>query len=245
MTNNNGFWIRWLNLLKFLYNCNQLWQLTINDCLRLAPFLAGLHVSSLLHGWHGSDFRVGHFFSFRCPPVNTPQLKTQLLNCLLNSFANESLEFTNELSFITSGEANRGHNTEHFMILSLVSVAAETIEPLPSKWASASVAIPYPCELLLNLRWHKNVLTEPLTTNGHSSQYIDICICRYIGCFRVTSHHLGNGCLVCVCVRLFCVCVVLYLERALSTGRSHIQGVLPIVYRSNKNEKPQHCKSTI
>jgi hypothetical protein len=26
----------------------------------------------------GSDLRVGHFFSFRCPLVNTPQLKTQL-----------------------------------------------------------------------------------------------------------------------------------------------------------------------
>jgi hypothetical protein len=29
-------------------NHNQLQQLTINDCLRLAPFLAGLRVSSLL-----------------------------------------------------------------------------------------------------------------------------------------------------------------------------------------------------
>jgi hypothetical protein len=25
-----------------------------------------------------SDLRVGHFFSFRCPLVNTPQLNTQL-----------------------------------------------------------------------------------------------------------------------------------------------------------------------
>jgi hypothetical protein len=28
--------------------------------------------------WLGSDLRVGHFFSFRCPLVNTPQLNTEL-----------------------------------------------------------------------------------------------------------------------------------------------------------------------
>jgi hypothetical protein len=28
--------------------------------------------------WLRSDLRVGHFFSFRCPLVNTPQLNTQL-----------------------------------------------------------------------------------------------------------------------------------------------------------------------
>jgi hypothetical protein len=32
--------------------------------------------------------------------INTSQLDTQLLNCLLNFLTNESLEFTNELSFI-------------------------------------------------------------------------------------------------------------------------------------------------
>jgi hypothetical protein len=30
--------------------------------------------------WLGSDLRVGHFFSLRRPPVNTPYLNTQLLN---------------------------------------------------------------------------------------------------------------------------------------------------------------------
>jgi hypothetical protein len=29
--------------------------------------------------WLGSDLRVGHFFSFRCPLVNTPQLNTRFL----------------------------------------------------------------------------------------------------------------------------------------------------------------------
>jgi hypothetical protein len=37
-------WIYW----HFYYNYNQLWQLTISDCLRLAPFLTGPRVSSLL-----------------------------------------------------------------------------------------------------------------------------------------------------------------------------------------------------
>jgi hypothetical protein len=50
---------------------------TINDCLRLAPFLTGLRVSSLLRDWLGSRLRIGHFFSFRCPLVNTPQLNTE------------------------------------------------------------------------------------------------------------------------------------------------------------------------
>jgi hypothetical protein len=42
VTNNNGFWIEWLDLLTPSYtislNHYQLQQLTINDCLRLAPF---------------------------------------------------------------------------------------------------------------------------------------------------------------------------------------------------------------
>jgi hypothetical protein len=48
VTNNNVFWTGWLDLLALLYNYNQLQQLTIDDCLRLAPFLTGPRVSSLL-----------------------------------------------------------------------------------------------------------------------------------------------------------------------------------------------------
>jgi hypothetical protein len=52
MTSNNGFWIGWLDLLTpsftITLNYNHLIQLTVNDCLRLAPFLTGLRVSSLL-----------------------------------------------------------------------------------------------------------------------------------------------------------------------------------------------------
>jgi hypothetical protein len=43
----------------------------------------------------------------------------------------------------------------------------------------------------------------------------------------------------CVCMRLFCVCVVLCLCRGLVTGWSLVQGVLPTVYRITElNERP-------
>jgi hypothetical protein len=47
VTNNSGFWIRWLDLLALLYHYKQVWQLRTNDCLRLAPFLAGPRASAL------------------------------------------------------------------------------------------------------------------------------------------------------------------------------------------------------
>jgi hypothetical protein len=85
MANNNGFWIRWLDLLTFSFtitlNYNQLQQLTINDCLRFAPFCWTTAVFSSYCDWLGSDLRIGHFFSFRCPLVNTPQQNTQLFAC--------------------------------------------------------------------------------------------------------------------------------------------------------------------
>jgi hypothetical protein len=56
-------WMYW----HFYYNYNELQEIT---------FLTGLRVSSLLLwlAW----FWVGHFFSFRCPLVNAPQLNTQV-----------------------------------------------------------------------------------------------------------------------------------------------------------------------
>jgi hypothetical protein len=45
---------------------------------------------------------------------------------------------------------------------------------------------------------------------------------------RGLESHSRNGCL---CVRLFCVCVVLCVRSCLATGRSPVQGVLPSVYR--------------
>jgi hypothetical protein len=63
--------------ITIILNYNQLYQFTIGDCLRLAPFLTGLQVSSLRYEWHGSDLLIGHFFNFRFPLVNTSQLSTQ------------------------------------------------------------------------------------------------------------------------------------------------------------------------
>jgi hypothetical protein len=49
-----------------------------------------------------------------------------------------------------------------------------------------------------------------------------------------------------VCVRLFCVCVVLCLGRGLATGWFPVQGVLPTVYRIKKLKKrPRSNKRTV
>jgi hypothetical protein len=40
-----------------------------------------------------------------------------------------------------------------------------------------------------------------------------------------------------VCVRLFCVCVVLYVGSGLAMGSSPVQGVLPTVYWIKKLKK--------
>jgi hypothetical protein len=56
--------------------------------------------------WLVSDLRVGHFFSFRCPLVDTPQLNTQLLNSLTIDLNDDSLtndfEWTESESYITT-----------------------------------------------------------------------------------------------------------------------------------------------
>jgi hypothetical protein len=48
-----------------------------------------------------------------------------------------------------------------------------------------------------------------------------------------------------VCVRLFCICVVLCVGNGLSNGRSHAQGVQPTVYRIKKLKNcqvPRGCR---
>jgi hypothetical protein len=74
MVNNNGFWIRWLDLLALFtitisYNSSQL--MAVQDSLHSL-----LHYECFL--FCVTDF--GHFLSFRCPLVGTPQLNTQLPN---------------------------------------------------------------------------------------------------------------------------------------------------------------------
>jgi hypothetical protein len=54
VTNNNGFWIGWLDLLTpyftISFTLNQYQERKINDCLRLAPFCLRLRLSFLLLG---------------------------------------------------------------------------------------------------------------------------------------------------------------------------------------------------
>jgi hypothetical protein len=81
VTNNNGLWIGCLWFIDTIYyntlNCSQLQQLksmTGKDSLH-CDWTTSVY---WLCDWVGSDLRIGHFFSFRCPPVSTPQPNTQL-----------------------------------------------------------------------------------------------------------------------------------------------------------------------
>jgi hypothetical protein len=107
VTDKNGFWIGWLNLLALLYNYNQLRQLTINNCLRLAPFITGV---------------------FSTVTTHERRIHAHTLNCLERPLSDESLLNDSHVSslFITSAEPNRGHHLEqlvYFVIVSVLSVA--------------------------------------------------------------------------------------------------------------------------
>jgi hypothetical protein len=78
VTNNNEFWIGWLDLFALLLQLqliitarNQWLSKTVRSLLDYECLL--FHCN-----WFGSDLRVGQFLSFRCPLVSTPQLNTQL-----------------------------------------------------------------------------------------------------------------------------------------------------------------------
>jgi hypothetical protein len=108
MINNNGFWIGFIGTsIAITTNYNSSQSATVQDSLHsLLDYECLLFCRDSL----ASNLRIGHFFSFRCSPVNTPQLNTQLLNSLttesLNSRTN-SLELNwTELSF-SNFEANR------------------------------------------------------------------------------------------------------------------------------------------
>jgi hypothetical protein len=58
-------------------NYNHLRQVTICDCLRLDLFLPGLRASSLLLWLTWFWFKIGQFFSFRCPLSDISRLNTQ------------------------------------------------------------------------------------------------------------------------------------------------------------------------
>jgi hypothetical protein len=142
VTNNNRFWIRWLDLLKpsFTTTYNSSQSMTPWDSLHSV-----LDYECLLFccDWLGSDLRIGHFLSFRCPLGNTPQLNTQRNSttelpsefssdwittdsndhCILtHSRLNQSIAWP---PFITLDEPNRDHHFQQFTLLH--------VYPLPRK----------------------------------------------------------------------------------------------------------------
>jgi hypothetical protein len=95
-------WMHW-------HNYNQLYQITINDCLRLVPFLTGIRVCSLLL-WLT-------WFWFR-----NRSLLQHPLSAGKHSAAEDSTTLTNDSEwihewtpFITRGEPKRDHHLEQFI----------------------------------------------------------------------------------------------------------------------------------
>jgi hypothetical protein len=88
VTNNNGLWIGWLDLLipsvqlQSIIAAHNQWSSKTHSI----PYWT----RSVFHcDWLGSDLRICHFFSFHCQLVNTPQMNTELLIYLLNSLTTE------------------------------------------------------------------------------------------------------------------------------------------------------------
>jgi hypothetical protein len=77
VTNNKGFWIGWLDLLTpsciICLNHNQLQQLKINDCLRLAPFSFLFSLSDRLPVYEMTrlllDSQCGYIENIPCPAM--------------------------------------------------------------------------------------------------------------------------------------------------------------------------------
>jgi hypothetical protein len=116
----------------FLYNQSQ--QLTIDDCLRLAPFWLDydclLLASFFYCDWLGSDLRIVHFFIFLCPLGNTPQLNTQSNSAseLMNSLTTESRlnKFITCPFFIPHGRTEQISQFPRVHVFASLSIPAET-----------------------------------------------------------------------------------------------------------------------
>jgi hypothetical protein len=77
VTNNNGFWTGWLDLLALLL---QLHLIITSHNGWLPKILSIPYWTTSVFSSIVTDLVLiyeGHFFSFRCPLVNTPQLNTQ------------------------------------------------------------------------------------------------------------------------------------------------------------------------
>jgi hypothetical protein len=80
-------------------NYKQLQQLTINDCLRLGPFLTGCVCLLFLLWRTWFDLRIGHFFLFRCPHSWTLNYWTAWIMSRKTIFVSH---LSHRLSFFTS-----------------------------------------------------------------------------------------------------------------------------------------------
>jgi hypothetical protein len=73
-------------------------------------------VSSLLRDWLDTNLAVGHFFSFRCSLVNTPQLNTQLLTTVWRIISVFYEEWITTLLSLP-GDPNIGHYLEQLVVI--------------------------------------------------------------------------------------------------------------------------------
>jgi hypothetical protein len=168
VTNSNGLWIEWLDLLALLlqllwitmtYNSSQ----SVNAHDSLHSFL---DYERLLFycDCFGSDLQVGHFFSFRCPLAKTPHLKLSnnwiisewrlsyewphlpLSDGLWMNWLTTPVRLTRSTkcpSFITSDEPKRDHYLQQFVYWAVSSVAMGMC--LPSRCLAMHYSVPILC----------------------------------------------------------------------------------------------------
>jgi hypothetical protein len=138
VTNNKGFWIGWLDLLAN-YNSSQ--SMAALDSLHSLP---DYECHPFCRDWLGSVLRVGYFFSFRCPLVNSTAERWTVLRMpneeSLNSLELNWTELSNEgplanelwtNSFITSRRTE--YNSPYLTVPLLF-----WFYPLPQKHVLAS-----------------------------------------------------------------------------------------------------------
>jgi hypothetical protein len=132
-----------------ILNYNHLQQLTPNECLRLAPFPPGLRVSSNV-----TDLvMIYESVTFSASVICWLTLHSWTLNSLTNDW------LRNEL-------VDDSSTTESINYLSSFYKSGRTDErPLP----------PTVRALVCFIRCHKNVLTEPLSSNGIFRVYSLLC----------------------------------------------------------------------
>jgi hypothetical protein len=76
VTNNNGFWIGWLDLLTPSFSITTTHNWWLPKACSIPYWTTNVFLVILLL-WLRSGLWIGHFFSFHCPLVNTPQLNTE------------------------------------------------------------------------------------------------------------------------------------------------------------------------